>query len=44
MQSTIPIGSLVVTVILYYGVRKVRQILTEDDLHVEAVGAAERLT
>ena len=35
---------LIAGVIVYYGVRKVRQILTEDDLHEEAIGAPERLT
>jgi signal peptidase len=35
---------LIAGVIVYYGIRKVRQILTEDDLHEEAVGAPERLT
>jgi len=35
---------LIAGVILYYGVRKVRQILNEDDLHEEAIGAPERLT
>jgi signal peptidase len=35
---------LIAGVIVYYGVRKVRQILNEDDLHEEAIGAPERLT
>jgi signal peptidase len=35
---------LIAGVIVFYGVRKVRQILTEDDLHEDAVGAPERLT
>jgi signal peptidase len=35
---------LIAGVIVYYGVRKVRQILSEDDLHEEAIGAPERLT
>jgi signal peptidase len=35
---------LIAGVIVYYGVRKVRQILTEDDLQEDAVGAPERLT
>jgi hypothetical protein len=35
---------LIAGVIVYYGVRKVRQILSEDDLHEKAIGAPERLT
>jgi signal peptidase len=35
---------LIAGVIVYYGVRKVRQILTEDDLQEDAAGAPERLT
>jgi len=45
--QTIGFGGLVLLiagVIVYYGVRKVRQILNEDGLDEDAVGAAERLT
>jgi signal peptidase len=35
---------LIAGVIVFYGVRKVRQILSEEDLHEDAVGAPERLT
>jgi signal peptidase len=35
---------LIAGVIVYYGIRKVRQILREDDLDEDGLGAAERLT